>query len=132
MDWLGGYPTACHRAMFAASNSMNLRCSLASDFGVSPLGLAGHRLFRHEAVVRSAMKLVGRRSECGMLDRPVKAEMELAFAVLRIRHAKDGRPPPCFNRAGNKLAPGSVVPFDNLECTELNIGLTAARRKGQS
>jgi DNA-binding CsgD family transcriptional regulator len=73
MDWLGGYPTACHRVMFAASNSMNLRCSLASDFGVSQLGLAGHRLFRHEAVMRSAMKLVGRRSECGMLDRLVEA-----------------------------------------------------------
>ena len=77
MDWLGGYLTACHRVMFAAGKSMNLRCSLASDFGVSQLGLAGHRLSRHEAVVRSAMKLVGRRAERGMLDRLVKAEMEL-------------------------------------------------------
>jgi hypothetical protein len=96
MDWLGGYPTACHGAMFAASNSMNLRCSLASDFGVSQLGLAGHRLFRHEAVVRSAMKLVGRRSERGMLDRLVKAEMELAFAGShhhRHRHLQDHRRP---------------------------------------
>jgi hypothetical protein len=24
MDWLGGYPTACHGAVFAAGNSMNL------------------------------------------------------------------------------------------------------------
>ncbi|WP_324850651.1 hypothetical protein, partial [Mycobacterium sp.] len=24
MDWLGGYPTACDGAMFAAENSMNL------------------------------------------------------------------------------------------------------------
>jgi hypothetical protein len=71
---------------------MNLRCALASDIGVSQLGLAGHRLFRHEAVVRSAMKLVGRRSECGMLDRLVRAEMELAFAGLhhhRHRHLQD-------------------------------------------
>jgi hypothetical protein len=91
-----------------------------------------------------------------MLDRLVKAEMELGFAglhhhrhrhlqdhrrpsqrtrphaILQIRHAKDGRPPPCFNRAGNKLASGSVVPFDNLECTRLNIDLTAAYRAGQA
>jgi len=52
-------------------------------------------------------------------------------AILQIRHA-GGRPPPCFNRAGNKLASGSVVPFDNLECVRLNIGLTAGHRKGQS
>jgi hypothetical protein len=53
-------------------------------------------------------------------------------AILQIRHAKDGRPPPCFNRAGNKLPSGSVVPFDNLEWTRLNIDLTAVHREGQS
>jgi hypothetical protein len=80
-----------------------------------------------------------------MLDRLVKAEMELAFAglhhhrhrhlqdhrrptqrtrphaILRIRHAKDGRPPPCFNRAGTNSRRAPLCPSTTLSALDSTL-----------
>jgi hypothetical protein len=100
MDWLGGYPTVCHGAVFAAANSVNL--SLLSTgacgrsrhaiavWGFSQLGLPAPFVFQRSGGA-GAMKLVDRRAECGMLDRLVEAVVGESRALVLCGESSVGK-----------------------------------------